>query len=152
MCTPSPTARSVNTASSACSSIAICVPTGVGSRQFQRPLSTLSSANGMPAKWPPNGRGCASQCAVPGGGAPLSGFSTWDAATASSRPRRSSASRVGAFKPRRPSGKRFRDDPGDSACSSTRTEPPARASSQDRNRPTGPAPAMTTSYSIGTSS
>ena len=38
---------------------------------------------------------------------------------------------------------------GDSACSSSRTEQPAWASSQDRNRPTGPAPAMTTSYNMG---
>src|SRR3954468_5954683 len=56
------------------------------------------------------------------------------------------ASRVGADRPRMPNGSCFKGERGSWACSRTSTERPARRSSQARNRPTGPAPAMTTSW------
>ena len=53
---------------------------------------------------------------------------------------------LGPQSPRIPNGSRFRGECGSANCSSTSTESFASRNSQARNRPTGPAPAMITSY------
>ena len=51
----------------------------------------------------------------------------------------------GVFRPRSPIGAAFQFAPASGSCSRIMTERPVRASSHESRRPTGPAPAMTTS-------
>jgi hypothetical protein len=56
---------------------------------------------------------------------------------------------VATERPRSPKGSRFNAERGSSACSSTNTERLARRNSRARNKPTGPAPAIITSWELG---